>query len=487
MIDFNKWKRTAGSPTKLLLDPLNPRLPEADHSLGQRELIEALVANDDVLELAKSIVEKGYYPLEPLIVIEEDGRRTVIEGNRRLAALKLLLSPEAVNDRDAKKFRRLSEQTDTGRLKKIDIMIAPSRAAAAPLIMGKHTKPEVQMWAPIMKAKFYKRLLDGGQSIVEIAKDDGTSPSEVARFLQSYGMYQIACGLDLPEDVEKIVANPRDFPMSTLERIYRSAPGQEFLGVQFGSDGSLTGRIDPAEFKKGYAKLVADVAVNTSEVNSRKLNDNTTIKKYLDGISADHRPNRRRRGAFTSESLLTGKKARAKVARKEVTKSKRKGARVPVGIIPSSVRCELNSPRIDAILTEVKKLRVETFRNSAAVMFRTLLELCVSYYLDETGKIEAILSKHREKGKKTDWYPSLRQMLQYLLHDDPDIKLSPLTLKALRKHVSDNESFLSIDSLDAFVHNRRFNPTEEHLRSLWEQFQELFLFLLKEPEKPKKA
>ena len=48
MIDFKKWKKTTGNPTRLLLDPLNPRLPEADHSLSQRELIESLVANDDV-------------------------------------------------------------------------------------------------------------------------------------------------------------------------------------------------------------------------------------------------------------------------------------------------------------------------------------------------------------------------------------------------------------------------------------------------------
>ncbi len=69
MIDFKKWKRTIGSPTRLLLDPLTPPLPEAAHTLSQRELIESLVANDDVEDLAKRIVEKGYYPLEPLIAI----------------------------------------------------------------------------------------------------------------------------------------------------------------------------------------------------------------------------------------------------------------------------------------------------------------------------------------------------------------------------------------------------------------------------------
>ena len=78
--------------------------------------------------------------------------------------------------------------------------------------------------------------------------------------------------------------------------------------------------------------------------------------------------------------------------------------------------------------TEVKKLRVSTYPNSCAVMLRTLLEMCISYYLDEKGKIKAILGKFAKKGKGKDWYPSLQQMLNYILNEDPDISLSPLSL-----------------------------------------------------------
>ena len=484
MIDFKKWRKRTATVTELLLDPLNPRLPEADHSLSQRELLEALVANDDVEDLAKSIVEKGYYPLEPLIAIEDGGKRHIMEGNRRLAALKLLLSPDGAPEKEVKKFRGLSERIDTDQIKRVEIMIAPSRTAAAPLIMGKHTKPEVQMWKPIMKARFYKRLLDDGQRIEEIAREDGTTPSEVARFLQTYGMYQVACTLELPEEVLGVVTSPRTFPMSTLERIYRSTPGQKFLGVEFDVDGSLKGKINPDEFKKGYGKVVTDVG--TGAIDSRKTNSMGAIEKYLDGIDDEHRPNPRRRGSFTTESLLSQAEDKTKDARKVRLKPKQKVVRKPLGLIPSSVRCELNCPRIKAVFAEVKKLRVKTCPNTTAVMFRVLLEMCISYYLDETQKIKDILKKHRAKGKKADWYPSLRQTLSYILDQDPDISLSPLSLKALRKHASDDQSFLSVHSLDSFVHNRQFNPTEQHLRSLWNQFEELFKLLLVEPKKPEK-
>jgi len=94
MIDYTKWKESSLSVTNLLLDPQNPRIPDSGESLSQRDLLADLVTNDKVYELAKGIVENGYYPVEALIFVEEQKNKYVVEGNRRLAALKLLISPE---------------------------------------------------------------------------------------------------------------------------------------------------------------------------------------------------------------------------------------------------------------------------------------------------------------------------------------------------------------------------------------------------------
>ena len=103
MKSYAKWKERSILVTSLLLDTLNPRLPIADKSLSQAELIEELVVHDDVYSLAKSIAEKGYYPGESLIGIQENGKKCILEGNRRLAALKLLISPAAAPERYQKR------------------------------------------------------------------------------------------------------------------------------------------------------------------------------------------------------------------------------------------------------------------------------------------------------------------------------------------------------------------------------------------------
>ena len=85
------------SPRKvrdLELDPGNPRLPESFQGGSQRNLLRHFFEHDVLEEIAQSYVDNGFFPHEPLIVLPETSgasRCTVLEGNRRLAALMILL------------------------------------------------------------------------------------------------------------------------------------------------------------------------------------------------------------------------------------------------------------------------------------------------------------------------------------------------------------------------------------------------------------
>jgi hypothetical protein len=77
---------------QLHFDKANPRLVEfgINESKPEDEILKILWDSMDVMELVMSISSSGYFPHEPLIVCEEDGIYIVLEGNRRLAALKVL-------------------------------------------------------------------------------------------------------------------------------------------------------------------------------------------------------------------------------------------------------------------------------------------------------------------------------------------------------------------------------------------------------------
>lgn len=95
---MRRLDRPLATPS-LDLDPNNPRLPELALDGGdgeglseQARILRFLYENDVLEELMESYIANGFFESEPLIVLPEvAGRRVVVEGNRRLAALMILL------------------------------------------------------------------------------------------------------------------------------------------------------------------------------------------------------------------------------------------------------------------------------------------------------------------------------------------------------------------------------------------------------------
>ena len=92
---MNTEEITSMKVSDLEFDLKNPRLPEFDltDNAPEAEVIRVLWEAMDVKELVMSIAASGFFRHEPVIVAQEDGKNVVIEGNRRLAAVKVLLDP----------------------------------------------------------------------------------------------------------------------------------------------------------------------------------------------------------------------------------------------------------------------------------------------------------------------------------------------------------------------------------------------------------
>lgn len=82
---------------ELFFDYNNPRLVEFENiseNSSEDEIINVLWEAMDVKELVLSIAYNGFFTNDPLIYTNDEGKKRVIEGNRRLAAVKVLLNPE---------------------------------------------------------------------------------------------------------------------------------------------------------------------------------------------------------------------------------------------------------------------------------------------------------------------------------------------------------------------------------------------------------
>jgi len=474
MRDYSMWPMKPLSVANLKLDPQNPRIPPAERPFSQRELIRELVEHDNVYGLAQSIVNHGFFPTEPLVAVDEDGDKVVIEGNRRLAALKILLSPRTAPDNHVQKFSRLADRVSPPIISKVHTVVAPSREAAVPMIVERHTRQQIQNWVPAMQARFYRSLLERGLTAEQLKENYGITPGQLSDFLRLDTMYKIACSLDLADAIKDKVHNPHKFPLTNLERALESTLVRDFLRIETHPEDIFSGKGDPEQFKSALGKIVADVA--EGDVDSRKLRDKKAIQKYLQRISK-FKPDPKKRGKFSALDLIKEPTPKPPKTPPKPTKRRRRSR----GVLPTSLKCQVGSQRINDVFSELRRIHPDKTPNAAAMMLRVLLDLCVSNYLDncEAGRKE--IKRWRKKTKASpDVDPPLKYKLGVLL-EKLDLPIDASHLRALKRFKNQKNAPLALDDLHAFAHNRYVSPTEKDIRGIVEVLDPLLHIILAEP------
>jgi len=283
------WPIKEYSIEHLYLDQFNIRTPISDQD--QSALIQDMFANEDAFELVKSYVQNGAFPDEFPIVVEDEKRIVVIEGNRRLAALKALMQPEIVPA-----FEKRIRSLENPGISKIRVVLSPDRESAIKHIANKHTIDFRRPWKPLRQAYFYKSLLDNGKTIDEITNE--FPDHDIPRFIKMLEMHHVAKSVDVNDSLKEKIHDDRGFPITTLERFYTDKNVTTFLGVEFDSFGKVVGKIEKKEFEKGFKKIVEDIA--TGEIDSRKFNSVKEREAYIEKLPEQFKPNLSKKGNFTS-------------------------------------------------------------------------------------------------------------------------------------------------------------------------------------------
>jgi hypothetical protein len=130
----------------LLIDEMNPRITTPN--AGQRDALRSIAEQQGskLYTLAQDIVDSGLSPIDVSLVMPKAGdrnRHIVLEGNRRLAALRALESPDlldgALPPAVLKKLRTLSREYLKDPLDEMECVIVPDREASQHWIELRHT------------------------------------------------------------------------------------------------------------------------------------------------------------------------------------------------------------------------------------------------------------------------------------------------------------------------------------------------------------
>lgn len=207
---------------ELLLDPENPRLV-VPKDPSQATLARALYETEALDELVNSFLDNGYFQEEPLVVVPSGDRWIAVEGNRRLATLKLL-SDEKLRLEVGVEGWPKPNRVQAARLASIPCIEYKERAQVLPFLGFRHITG-AKKWGPFQKARFISQLIDAGQTPEDIERLIGDSSSTVKKLYQDYVMYQ-----QVVRDVDVDESSIRE-RFSLLEVTLGSKSIKKYLGA----------------------------------------------------------------------------------------------------------------------------------------------------------------------------------------------------------------------------------------------------------------
>ena len=186
-------KTTKVPVERLRLDRMNPRLIGQAESASDESIIARLYRSAELGELLQSISTNGYLDIEPLVVTrdpEGDGL-LVLEGNRRLAALRLLREPDLAQRIVSSGNINITippvAEPQRVTFDRVSVYLVASREHARSFIGFKHINGPAK-WDAYAKARFaadwYKAQQPGG-NLENIARAIGDRHATIKRMISA--------------------------------------------------------------------------------------------------------------------------------------------------------------------------------------------------------------------------------------------------------------------------------------------------------------
>jgi hypothetical protein len=301
-------------PVELLdLDTENPRLRKENESATQLDLLQTLYHEFDVEELAYSMVENGYFDEEPVVVVPQNPfanfklgdsveqqlqlqdltnqkkiRFTVVEGNRRLATLKLLLNSDLRNQiKVNRNFPSTNDQDILEDLKVIPAIFYDNRNDISAYLGVRHIAGLLK-WEAYAKAVYLADRIEGyvaeGNSFeeaIKIVQRQTADRSDVIK--KQYLCYKVVetANDDLNFDVADI---KKRFSLITVA--INSPSIREFIGVKSYKTVDFSERIVPLKNLENLEKILTWIYGNGKE-KQPILTDSRRITNRLSPILSD--------------------------------------------------------------------------------------------------------------------------------------------------------------------------------------------------------
>jgi hypothetical protein len=427
--------------TNLSVNTENPRFEMVGN---QREAIRIMIQDqgDKLVNLAKDIVEFGLNPSELTIVVPDksSSKFSVLEGNRRITALKLLSNLDLIDTDFSSFLRKIKPVSDRYRKKPIDAVqcvVFNKFEDASKWINLKHTGENEGVGIVKWNAQ-------------QVARFEAKTRGKSAIALQAIEFLKRDSKLN-----EEFKEQLKNVPSTSLERLLRDASIQDVLGLSI-EDGKLLTSFHREEVVKGLSKVVSDLI--SKKIKVKDIYSKQDREKYIESFKSSEMPDKSRMTvtAWELTSLNPPRSLPAASSQKKVVALSLDRQTV----IPKNFVVTIKEERVNKIYRELRNLDLDFYENAAAVLFRVFLELSLDSFIHKKSipgikKMDSLVSK-------------ASKVITYLENSN---NIDKQTLKGIKTAINNQHSIFSIDTFNAYVHNRHFSPSARDLKLTWDNIK----------------
>ena len=424
----------------LQLDLQNPRIISGCHN--EADCLKALLQNNrsEMLNLTKDIAKIGI-SIFPIMVIKEGDKWIVRDGNRRIAALKMLNDPDRCPILDLReKFKQIRKNMKIKIPQSIQCDVTDNIEAVSQYLdrlhKGKQQGVGLVSWNTYISSK---NLIRSGQT------DHHSKATKILMWA---------------EELKIIPLVEETFPLTSFSRLVNFS--EEPKLIEFNFDGNNPQPLrDLQTAKKIIFRVYSDLDNRT--INSRNINTNADIKKYIESVLKSLSiEETTQQTAVVVPALEERQRIFASPATNKESWILKNDFRTLNLFMPAD---ETKARDIAKELSYKTVLNIEMAPNAVAVLARTFIELSLNYYLLHN---RIVLSDNLQG-------MDLKRRSDKVISSQKNSKLiDEASYEKYQNFFKDNGMF-SFKTMHAYVHSKEYHPSPTDLRTIWKNIRILII------------
>ena len=415
---------------------------------SQPEIIEHLLANEKAFEAAKDIASHGLNPLDRIGVIQHPKNHNaaiVVEGNRRICAVKLLNDPDLAPKRFKRKFHALVKEYSP--IETLGCILFSSYEESRHWISLRHEGEQsgvgIRPWNATQKARFNYQ----------------GNTRQINQNYQALQLMDYAVNRNLVTPDEHSNLN-----ISTLTRFLSNPIFRSVLGLIDGR--SLDINLPQDIFDRAITRFLHDSLGSGSETGVHSRTNKKARETYAYKIQTEEQLETTRLSDVIRLDSNSGTIFATGVEDKQARSTRNPDLRTR--IVPSSFVIKTNNLFLTRLYKELKSLDANSKPIACTALLRSALELTTDAFI---------------KSQNLDLWKSLGQKKNHLkIQKAIDIMnglgASRNDTSNLKRAASDENSLLSPRILGSALHGGHV-PTKIDLNRTWDNLAAGLSFMLK--------